>query len=167
MSTTIEPSYPTETSTSASSNGLGWLSSIAALIGRLLLGVVLVAHGWQKLHTWGPSGTASAFEEMGVPMPSVSAQVATWSELAGGVLIILGLLARFVGPLIAFVMAGAVYFAGHTGVFASDGGWELEAVIAAAALLLAAAGAGKISLDHLIMGGRKRRASAEPIAANA
>ena len=50
MSTTIESTQPV------------LAKSIAALIGRLLFGVVLVAHGWQKLTEWGPSGTAAAFE---------------------------------------------------------------------------------------------------------
>lgn len=149
MSTTVESTTP------AHANKTDWFGSIAALIGRLLFGVVLTAHGWQKLTEWGPSGTADAFAGMGVPLPAVSAQIATWAELAGGILIILGLLVRFVGPLIALIMAGAVYFAGPTGVFVSNGGWELEAVIAAAGLFLAAAGAGAISLDHVIKKARK------------
>lgn len=141
------------------------LRSITTLIGRLLLGVVLIAHGWQKLDTWGPSKTTEAFEGMGVPMPDITSQVATWVELAGGVLIILGLLVRFVGPLVFVVMVGAAYYAGHRGIFASDGGWELEAMIGAAALFLAAAGAGVLSLDHLIMSPFKKRKAEKAAAA--
>ncbi|MCZ9294898.1 DoxX family protein [Corynebacterium meitnerae] len=153
MSTTIESTQPVST------KNIDWFGSIAALIGRLLFGVVLAAHGWQKLTEWGPSGTAAAFESMGVPLPAVSAQIATWAELGGGVLILLGLFVRFVGPLIAFVMAGAVYFAGPTGILASNGGWELEAVIAAAALFIAAAGAGALSLDRVLANVRAGRAT--------
>lgn len=158
MSLTSETVNPANTS--SRTNTPDWFGSIAALIGRLLFGVVLVAHGWQKLTEWGPSGTAAAFESMGVPLPAVSAQIATWAELGGGVLIILGLFVRFVGPLIALIMAGAVYFAGPTGVFVSNGGWELEAVIAAAGLFLAAAGAGVLSLDRVITNARNGRKDA-------
>ena len=62
MSTTIESTQPVST------KNIDWFGSIAALIGRLLFGVVLAAHGWQKLTEWGPSGTAAAFESMGVPL---------------------------------------------------------------------------------------------------
>ena len=158
MSTTIESTQPVST------KNIDWFGSIAALIGRLLFGVVLAAHGWQKLTEWGPSGTAAAFEGMGVPLPAVSAQIATWVELGGGVLVLLGLFVRFVGPLVALVMAGAVYFAGPTGVLASNGGWELEAVIAAAALFLTAAGAGALSLDRVLANARRgRTGTAAPV----
>ncbi|AEI10277.1 hypothetical protein CRES_1924 [Corynebacterium resistens DSM 45100] len=136
------------------------LRSISALIGRIILGGVLIAHGLQKLNTWGPDQTASSFDQMGVPMPEISAQIATWVELVGGILIVLGLLVRFVGPIIFIQMLGAAIFAHRShGVFVGDGGWELVGVIGAAGLLLAASGAGAFSLDHLFMAPfRARRA---------
>ena len=42
---------------------------LAVLVARVGLGVVFVAHGAQKLFTWGLSGTADAFAGMGVPAP--------------------------------------------------------------------------------------------------
>lgn len=136
------------------------LRSISALIGRIILGGVLIAHGLQKLNTWGPDQTASNFDQMEVPMPEISAQIATWVELVGGILIVLGLLVRFVGPIIFIQMLGAAIFAHRShGIFVGDGGWELVGVIGAAGLLLAASGAGAFSLDHLFMAPfRARRA---------
>ena len=136
------------------------LHSIATLLGRIILGAVLIAHGWQKLKTWGPEQTQSKFENMGAPMPDLASQVATWVELVGGILIVLGLLVRIVGPIIFLQMMGAAIIAHRSnGIFVSDGGWELVAVIGAAGLLLGAAGAGAISLDHLLMAPfRARRA---------
>lgn len=128
------------------------LHSISTLLGRVILGVVLIAHGWQKLKTWGPEQTQAKFEDMGAPMPELSAQIATWVELVGGILIVLGLLARIVGPVIFLQMMGAAIIAHRSnGIFAADGGWELVAVIGATGLLLGAAGAGAISVDYLLM----------------
>ena len=139
------------------------LRSISALIGRLILGGILIAHGLQKLQTWGPSETTSKFEQMGAPMPELTSQIATWVELVGGILIVLGLLVRFLGPILFIHMLGAVLIAHRSnGVFASDGGFELPALVGAAGLLLAAAGAGAFSLDHLFMAPfRARRARKE------
>ncbi|WP_459588353.1 DoxX family protein [Corynebacterium camporealensis] len=129
-------------------------NSALMLIARLIVGVVLIAHGWQKFNEWTISGTAENFAGMGVPLPEVSAVIAASVELGGGILLIIGLLTRIVGVLVALVMLGAGIFAEHfsAGVFASDGGWELVGVIAAAGLAFAAAGAGTISVDKVLLG---------------
>ena len=54
--------------------------NIALLIGRIALGVVLIAHGWQKFFTFGISGVAANFDTMGVPLPAVSATFAAASN---------------------------------------------------------------------------------------
>lgn len=125
------------------------------LVARVVLGVVLVAHGWQKFTEWGIAGTTASFQEMGVPAPPVSALVASIVELGGGVLLILGLFTTVAGFLVALNMLGAVLFvhAPH-GVFVAGNGWELVAVIGVASLVFALVGAGRISLDALIAGRR-------------
>lgn len=127
-------------------------SSFTILVARIVLGAVLIAHGWQKFHEWGISGPADSFAAMGVPAASLAAVVAAVIEFGGGILLIAGLFTRVVGALVALTMIGAGIFANHftTGIFVSDGGWELVGVIAAAALLLAGVGAGTISLDRLL-----------------
>jgi putative oxidoreductase len=124
------------------------LQDLALLAARVLLGVVLIAHGWQKLDDQGLHATAAGFESMGIPAPLASAYYATFVELVGGGLLVLGLLTRLVGVLVVGDMLGAFWFA-HRGteVFADQGGWELVAVIGAVALGLVAAGAGRISVD--------------------
>ncbi|WP_459610444.1 DoxX family protein [Corynebacterium urogenitale] len=132
------------------------------LIARVILGVVLIAHGWQKYNDWTVEGTGQNFEQMGVPSPDLSAQIVTYFEIAGGALLILGLLVRLVGPLLFVAMAGAAWFAHRdNGIFVADGGWELVAVIGAAGLALSAAGAGRISLDHLLATPFRRRKEAK------
>lgn len=127
------------------------------LIGRLALGIVLIAHGWQKLFTFGISGTASNFEQMGIPLPTASATFAVIVELLGGVLLIIGFVVPLVGLLVAINMVGALLFVhASSGIFVGDGGYELVLVIGALGLVFAGIGAGRYSVDGLIT---DRRAS--------
>lgn len=130
-----------------------------ALLGvRALLGAVLIAHGWQKLNDFGVDGTRSSFADLGIPNAGPAAVFAIVAELGGGVLLLLGLLTPLAALVVAADMAGAFWFA-HRGteVFVADGGWELVAVIGAAALALFAVGAGALSLDAIFVGAWRRR----------
>nr|WP_254904153.1 DoxX family protein [Streptomonospora nanhaiensis] len=113
--------------------------------------VVFIAHGWQKLTEMGLAGTAAGFGQMGVPLPTVSAWFATFVELVGGAALVLGLATPVAGVLLALNMLGAFVFvhAGN-GLFVTENGFELVFALGAAALVLAAVGAGRVSLDHLI-----------------
>ncbi len=124
---------------------------VAILIGRVVLGVVLFAHGWQKLMINGIAGTYAQFDKLGIPLAIVSASFASFVEFVGGVLIILGALTTTVVALDLVVMVGAAGFVHFThGIFAQNGGWELVGVIVAAELALAAFGPGRFSVDHLV-----------------
>ena len=137
---------------------------VAVLIARVGLGVVFAAHGAQKLFTWGLSGTADAFAGMGVPAPQASALFAALIELVGGAALVLGVVTPVAGLLLAADMLGA-YLLVHAGngVFIDGGGFELVAALGAGALVLAATGAGRASVDHVI-GSRTRtgRRAAQP-----
>ncbi len=125
---------------------------LALLVARLGLGVILIAHGWQKLSDQGLAGTAAGFGQMGVPLPTVSAYYATFVELVGGVALILGLALPLVGLLVALDMAGALVLV-HlpNGLFASEGGFELVLAIGVGAVAIAAAGSGRFGLDHYLL----------------
>lgn len=130
---------------------------IALLIGRIVLGTVLFAHGWQKLVINGIAGTYGQFEKMGIPLAIVSASFVTVVEFVGGVLLVVGALTTTVIALDMIVMIGAAGFVHIThGIFASNGGWELVGVIVACELALAAMGPGKYSLDHIIAARRTK-----------
>ncbi|GAA5152544.1 DoxX family protein [Pseudonocardia eucalypti] len=132
---------------------------IAVLIGRVLLGVILLAHGLQKLGN-GIGATATGFEKMGVPLPTVSALYATVVEVVGGALLIFGAGTVIVSLLVVLDMIGAAVFVHISkGIFAASGGWELVGVIAAAALVLAGTGAGRYSIDQALVA-RRSKASA-------
>lgn len=134
------------------------LSDLGLLLFRLIVGVVFIAHGWQKLQDNGFGGQADAFEGMGIPAPAVAAAFAIIVELGGGILLLLGLLTPLVGVLLFVQMLGAFIYV-HAGMelFVDAGGWELIAVLGFGSLLLAIVGAGRFSLDWLVAG-RKRTA---------
>ena len=143
-----------------------WRSDVALLIARIALGVVFVAHGAQKVFTWGVSGTAEAFAGMGVPAPQASALFAAVVELVAGAALLLGLAPPVVGLLLALDMLGAfVLVHAPNGVFVDAGGDELVAALGAGALVLAAVGAGRLSVDHALAHLRgSRRTDATPTA---
>ena len=139
------------------------LADIALLAARIVLGVVLIAHGFQKLGN-GWDATAQGFAGMGIPVAEVAAAFAIAVEIGGGALIILGAFTTVAGVLVVVNMLGALIFAhASAGVFVTEGGWELVAMIATTALVLAAVGAGRLSLDARLPG--LRRLGARPVTA--
>ncbi|MGW0802191.1 DoxX family protein [Nonomuraea sp. NPDC002799] len=147
------------------------LFDIAALIARIVTGVIFVAHGWQKWQG-GLGATTQGFREMGIPMPELAAGFATVVETVGGIFLILGLLVRPVALLLLINMLGAIAFVhwGH-GLLAADNGWEFPGALAALSLLFLALGGGRIGLDGLFRSvfrrRAERRAAEEDLAAHA
>ncbi|GAA1128907.1 DoxX family protein [Citricoccus alkalitolerans] len=132
------------------------------LLARVVLGVVLVAHGLQKA-LQGVSATAQGLGGMGIPLPEAAAVITMAVEIGGGMLLILGLLTPIAGVLAGLVLAGAVVFAHvSNGLFAADGGWELAAGLGVGALVLAVVGPGRFSLDRLLL--RRLRGPESPAA---
>jgi putative oxidoreductase len=132
----------------------------ALLVARVVLGVVLLAHGLQKFGE-GFQATADDFSAMGIPLSPVAAVFAIVVEVVGAVALIVGAATALVGVLVVIDMIGAYLFA-HFGltVFVDDNGWELVGVIAVAALVLAAVGAGRFSVDHVVASRTERRTPA-------
>jgi putative oxidoreductase len=128
-----------------------WVRDVVALLARIGVGVVFVAHGWRKLAVDGIADTAAAFGENGVPLPTLSAWLVALVELFAGIALIIGLAVPVAGVLLAALMLGAYVFvhAGQ-GIFVSEGGAELVVALGAACLLLAITGGGRFSLDHVL-----------------
>ncbi|MGB3771274.1 MAG: DoxX family protein [Rhodococcus sp. (in: high G+C Gram-positive bacteria)] len=133
--------------------------NIATLVARIALGIIFLAHGWQKLSTNGLAATTDGFAAMGIPAPKVSAYFATFVELIGGGLLILGLLTSVAALLLVVDMVGALVFVHYDkGVFVGEGGWELVVALGAGALLLVAVGSGDYAVDRAF--GKKGRSRA-------
>jgi putative oxidoreductase len=126
---------------------------IALLLARLLIGVVMFAHGYQKMIINGIGRTTDGFETMSIPLAIISASFVTVVEFVGSALLIVGALTPLIAALILVIMGGAAIFV-HIphGIFVGNGGWELVGVIAAGVIALAATGPGRYSIDHMMRG---------------
>jgi putative oxidoreductase len=140
----------------------------ALLVARVVLGVVLFAHGWRKVVVDGVAETSVQFEALGIPAAIASSSFVAFVEFAGGMLLVIGALTPLVVGLHLVVMIGAAVFVHvSNGIFAADGGWEVVGVIAAAELVLAACGPGRFSVDRVIMARIRRGPAVAPPAGEA
>lgn len=126
--------------------------SVGILILRLALGLLIAAHGTQKLFGWfgghGLRGTAKFFETSGFRPGLANAVLAGGSETVGGLLIAAGLLTPLGVAAVVGVMAAAVAFVHwKSGLFAQNGGFEYPLMLAVAAAGIGFAGPGSYSLD--------------------
>jgi len=135
------------------------LQPFGLLIGRVVLGVVFIAHGWQKFGVDGMDATVQGFEGMGIPAPTLSAYFTVTAELIGGGALILGALLPLAGLALAFVMLGAMFFV-HLdgGFFSRDGGYEYVLLLAAVSIAIGFSGGGALALDSLWSNRSERRA---------
>ena len=124
----------------------GWLPP---LLVRIVLGIVFIQSGWGKLHDI--PGTTEHFADWHIPFPHFNAVLASGTELLGGLAIFFGLGTRLAALPLTFVMCVAIASAKWPGLetWGDFFGWD-ETAYAAMFLWLATAGAGAISLDHLI-----------------
>lgn len=118
----------------------------AALILRVGLGTMFVAHGLLKLLVFTLPGTAGFFEQVG--FPGWTAYIVTFAEIGGGLLLIAGVAVRAVSLGLIPVLLGAtfVHF-GYGWVFSSpNGGWEYPAFLTLAAVVQVLLGPGAFAL---------------------
>jgi putative oxidoreductase len=129
--------------------------STGLLIARLILGPMMVAHGGQKLFGWlggyGLTGTGGFFEQLGFRPGRTFAAAASVSEIAAGVLLVLGFLGP-IGPalLLSVMIVAAVSVHWNHGLFAATNGIEVPLLYATGALTLALTGPGAYSLDAVL-----------------
>jgi len=128
--------------------------SIGLLVARLVIGLLMAAHGAQKMFGWfggyGLQKTGKFFEQIGFRPGSAFAGAAAISEIASGLLVALGFLGP-VGPalIISVMIVAAVTVHWEHGIIAKNG-IELTLLYATAALGLAVTGFGQYSLDTLL-----------------
>ena len=128
--------------------------NLALLVVRVVVGLLFIGHGAQKLFGWfggaGPQGTGQFFDDVGMRPGRAMAIVAGCAELGGGVLFALGLLTPLGAALLSAVMLVAIWSVHRrNGLWAAEGGFEYNLVLLAALFAVTAAGAGDWSLDGL------------------
>ena len=129
-------------------------AGLSALILRLPLGIILIAHGAQKLFGWfggyGLEGTGKWMASIGFEPGYLMALMSGSAEFFGGIALIIGLLTRPAALVVAFTMLMAMTVHIGNGLFVSKNGYEFALILAAAALALVFQGAGKYSIDQLL-----------------
>ena len=115
---------------------------------RVVVGIVFVVHGGQKLFLMGFGGVAGMLGGLGVPAPGFFAVIVTLVELLGGLALILGLFTRVAAiPLAVDMLVATLTVHLPNGFSVANGGYEFTLVLLAASLALAVAGPGKAALD--------------------
>ena len=130
------------------------LASLAPLVARVIVGVIMAAHGFQKLAA-GPAGFGGFLQQLGVPLPTLMAYVVVFVELVGGILLILGLFSRLAALLLTIDLVVAILLVKlGVGLIAPPDqpgtGYELDLALIAGFLVVLFAGPGPASVDRAL-----------------
>lgn len=135
----------------------------AALVLRLALGVLALAHGLLKIIVFTPAGTVGFFESLGLPGGLAYVTIAV--EVVGGLALIAGVFTRYVALAMVPILIGSIVFAhGSAGwLFSNEGGgWEYPAFWAVALIVQAMLGDGAFAWKA----GAGRQRAAAPASAS-
>lgn len=122
---------------------------------RIVVGVVFLMHGGQKLFVYGFPGVTGAMAHLGIPAPGVSAVVVTLVEFLGGAALLLGLLTRWAAGVIAVEMLVAFLAVHLKGGFFLPNGFEYALTMLAANITLVLTGPGAAALNRLFEKARR------------
>ena len=122
---------------------------------RLVIGLLFVGHGAQKLFGWfgghGLKGTGGWFESIGMKPGVKIALLVGLAELIGGILFVLGFLTPLAGIIIAGTMVMAIVKVhGPNGLWATDNGYEYNLTLLIVAIGVALTGPGQYALDAFL-----------------
>lgn len=121
----------------------------AALVLRISLGAMFIAHALLKLMVFTLPGTVQFFSSLGLPGPL--AYIVFAAELIGGGMLIAGIYTKWVSIALVPVLLGAAWVHLPNGwVFSNpNGGWEYPMFLAMAAIVLAMLGDGAYSAKRI------------------
>ena len=126
---------------------------ICVLLMRVALGGMIAAHGLNKFFGGGKiAGTASWFDSMGMRPGKLNALMAAATEVAAGILLIVGLITPLAcAALVALMVVAIITVHAKNGFFVFNPGQGIEycLVVAIMAIALGGLGGGKFSVDHV------------------
>jgi putative oxidoreductase len=128
---------------------------IGLLLIRLVIGLLFIGHGSQKLFGWfggyGLKGTGDWMDSLGLKPGMTMALLAGLTELIGGILFALGLLTPLAGLMIAATMIIAIVKVhGPNGLWVTQNGYEYNLILLAVAIGIALIGPGQYALDTFL-----------------
>jgi putative oxidoreductase len=134
---------------------LGRFAGAAPVIVRVVVGVIMLVHGWSKLRgPGGPLGVGAFLGELGVPAPTFFGYALTFVELLSGLALIVGFLTRIAAVLLTVTLVLAILLVKvHVGLIAPPGtgvGAEFDLALIAGLITVALLGPGRPSLDHAL-----------------
>jgi putative oxidoreductase len=121
----------------------------AILLLRVVVGLTMAAHGWNKFFGGGKMpGTRRWFDSIGMRPGRVHAPLAAVTEAVAGALLALGALTSFASAaFVALMVVAGVTVHRGSGFFVNGNGWEYNLVLATVAVALALTGPGQWSVD--------------------
>lgn len=125
-------------------------AAYAALILRVSLGLMFVAHALLKIMVFTPSGTVGFFASLGVP--GWFAYPVMGAELIGGLMLIAGIQTRIVALALLPILIGSIVLVhgGNGWLYTNpNGGWEYSAFLIMTSFAQALLGDGAYSLAAL------------------
>lgn len=139
------------------------LNDIALLLVRVILGVVFIYHGSQKLFGWfgggGFSATADFMKSIGIPLPTLSAFMAGSAEFFGGIVLILGIGTRLAAIPMAFTMLVGIVTVHNSAFGLQHNGMEYALTLGVMLVALALTGPGRLTVGsgRWLVGSKQRR----------
>jgi putative oxidoreductase len=128
--------------------------SAGLLILRVMVGIVMLAHGYNHIFRGGKiAGTGRWFESLGMKPGPLHAWLASLTELGAGTMLVFGLLTPLAAAGVVGVMLVALITNHITNgffIFRPGEGYEYVLTLAMVGLAIGALGAGKLSIDYAI-----------------
>ena len=118
---------------------------------RIVVGAILLAHGWLKVGTFGVAGVSGMMAKNGLEPATAFAVAAMVLETIGAICIIIGLFTRFFAAALAIeLLIGLIAVHLKAGFFVNNGGFEYILLLGIVMFAVAIRGGGPYSVDHAI-----------------
>jgi|SRR3989344_2357143 len=124
---------------------------LAPFVLRIVVGSIFFVHGYMKF-TAGTTAIAGFLGSLGFPAPDIFAPILIAVEVLGGAALVLGIFTHWAAKFTSIVALLAILtFHLGNGFWVQNNGYEFALMLLAGTISLGITGAGRWSLDGLIM----------------